>query len=269
MERMREAWRPGRRGRRAAIMRRSRGQSLVEFALIVTPFCLVFFSIVEFALITASIGSYNFAARSGARVGSIVGRTDAGVDQQIITEVTNHITGLVMAQPTEIDIFRGNPNGNAADLCLNTAPATSSSSPTPEPLGDPNCAENIYLPPFTPIDQLSCIVCNWPVDSRNDTNLYADYIGVRVLYTYTYVTGFLGVLGSGLNLSTYSMQRIEPQDYSGDRHSIQPNPLAATGPPAAVRGTAFGLPLLGSVLGLAALPEGQGAGRRSRTGNTG
>jgi Flp pilus assembly protein TadG len=210
--------------------RRSRGQSLVEFSLIVLPFFLVFFSIIEFALITASVGSFDFAARSGARLGSVIGRTSETADQQIITEAMSHVSGVVMAQPTEIDIFRANPNGNPNLLCFGSV-TQSNGLPLSYNLGDPNCAENVYLPPFLPVTQLTCTPCNWPVDNRNDTNLNADYVGVRILYTYTYVTGFLASLGSGLNLSTYSTQRIEPQDYSGHRHSTQPDPLAATGPP--------------------------------------
>ncbi|HLY32571.1 MAG TPA: TadE family protein, partial [Ktedonobacterales bacterium] len=41
---------------------RSQGQALVEFALVAPIFFLMFFGVIEFALINASIGAYNFAA---------------------------------------------------------------------------------------------------------------------------------------------------------------------------------------------------------------
>lgn len=226
--------------RGSGLVRRSQGQSLVEFALIIVPFFLVFFSIVEFALITASVGSYNFSARMGARVGSVVGRTSSTVDQQIVAEVLAHEDGLVMAKPTEIDIFRANPNGNADTLCLDTTQLPS--TPTAYPLGDSHCAEDVYLPPFQPVTQLTCNPCNWPVDSRDDSFLDADYLGVRVLYTYTYVTGFVAGFGTSLNLSTYSTQRIEPQDYNGRRHSTDPVRLALASPPAPARGAQLAVP---------------------------
>jgi hypothetical protein len=65
---------------------------------------------------------------------------------------------------------------------------------------------------------------SWDVGTRNDSLLNADYLGVRVLYQYTFLTGFITTVGSTLSLSATSAQRIEPQDF-GSSHS--PGALAA------------------------------------------
>jgi Flp pilus assembly protein TadG len=177
---------------------------MVEFALITPVFFLVFFGILEFALITASIGSFNFASREGALTGSIYGRSSANgdPDQAIVTAVRNHVQGVVMAKGQEVDIYKADPNNGS---CL-----TSGGSDIG--VGTFGCLEDQYQLNGQPLTGGSM---SWPVANRNDTLLNADYVGVRVVYQYTYVTGFIGGLGSTLTLSTYSVQRIEPQDYNG------------------------------------------------------
>jgi hypothetical protein len=182
----------------------ARGQAIVEFAMITPVFFMVFFGILEFSLIMASIGGYNFAAREAALTGSIYGRSSAygDPDQAMVKAVTGRVQGLVMAKPQEIDIYKANANNGK---CLDSSGADTG-------VGTSGCLENQYLPDGTPLPGGSM---SWPVANRDDTLLNADYLGVRVIYQYTYVTGFIGGLGSALTLSTYSVQRIEPADYNG------------------------------------------------------
>jgi Flp pilus assembly protein TadG len=197
---------PSRRRRRG----RSSGQSLVEFALIAPVFFVMFFGIVEFAFILTTLSGYNFAAREGARFGSIVGRTDANADQDILTAIINRSQALPFGAPLSVDIYKSLPDGNCVGGAVGTA----------------SCTENQYQC----TSKTTCstqTLSNWPVDSRNDTLLGADYLGVRVLFQYTFVTSFLnyycsppsscptGSAGTHLNLSATSVQRIEPQDYGG------------------------------------------------------
>jgi TadE-like protein len=198
--------------RRRSRRRGSAGQAIVEFAMITPVFFLVFFGILEFALITASIGSYDFATREGARMGSVLGRTDSNADNKIINVVLAHVQGIVMAKPQTVYIYDAEPAPQAAIPpaptleCLNV---TSGSADVA--VGDPNCREDVFTIANGTATQT---VNNWPPSARNDTEANADYLGVRVDYNYTYVTGFVAGLGSTLGLSTYSVQRIEPQDYS-------------------------------------------------------
>ena len=204
---------------------RSRGQSLVEFSLVVVPFFIIFFSTVEFALIMSSIGTYNFAARDAARLGSLLGRTDPLADSEIVAVVRSHAQGLVMAKPLEVDIYRSSPDGYCLDSSSNPLDTTSSPGVS---VDDVNCTKNVYLIDGTVKGGTTIL---WPVNARNDTLLDADYLGVRVVYQYTYLTGFIASVGTPLNLSAISVQRIEPQDFQGWRA----NPRAGVAPRLAAR----------------------------------
>lgn len=197
---------PPRRRRRG----RSAGQSLVEFALIAPVFFVMFFGIVEFALILTTLSGFNFASREGARWGSIVGNSDPTADQQIIQAVISRSQSLPFGAPLTIDIYKSLPDGTCVGGTVGTVA----------------CTEDQYQCS----SKTSCAsqtITNWAPSLRNDTLLSADYLGVRVLYQYTFVTSFLnyycnpgacttGNAGTHLNLSATSVQRIEPQDFGGD-----------------------------------------------------
>lgn len=187
---------------RTSPRRRSRGQAMVEFALVAPVFFLMFFGLIEFALINSSITSFNFAAKDAARIGSLLGRTDPTVDKQIVNDVIGRTGGLVVAKTSLIEVYRSDAAGSLP-------PST-------------NPTENSY----PPVTSAACSVCNWAVASRNDSLLNADYLGVRVTYIYTYLTAFISGGASQLQLSALSVQRIEPQDYQG--HRPQPPALLAT-----------------------------------------
>ncbi len=186
---------------RTSSRRRSRGQAMVEFALVAPVFFLMFFGLIEFALINSSITSFNFAAKDAARIGSLLGRTDPTVDTQIVNDVLGRTSGLVVAKTQFIEVYRSDAAGSLP-------PST-------------NPTENSY----PPVTSAACSVCNWAVASRNDSLLNADYLGVRITYVYTYLTAFVSGGASQLQLSALSVQRIEPQDYQG--HRPQPPALLA------------------------------------------
>ena len=172
---------------------RARGQAIVEFALVAPLFFALIFGLIEFSLISISISSYNVAAEDGARIGSLLGRTDPTVDQQIVTGVASHVTGVSVAHPLTIEIFKADVTGQ---------PVTSGG----------NIVENVYDIHGNPIGTPS-----WPVSSRIDQLLSADYLGVRITYEYDYLTAFVSGGNSTLILTATSVQRIEPQDYQGRR----------------------------------------------------
>jgi hypothetical protein len=181
----------GRTGLKARRLR-ARGQAIVEFALVAPFFFALIFGLIEFSLISISISSYNAAAEDGARIGSLLGRTDNTVDQQIVTAVASHVNGVSVAHPLTIEIFKADVTGQ---------PVTSGGS----------IVENVY-----DINDVQ-ISATWPVGSRIDQLLSADYLGVRITYEYDYLTAFVSGGNSTLILSATSVQRIEPQDYQGRR----------------------------------------------------
>lgn len=174
--------------------RRRRGQALVEFALVAPLFFLLFFGFIEFALISASIAAYNFAAKEGARVGSLLGRTDGTVDTQILNSVNSHVAGIVMAKPIKLEIYKSDVAG---DYILP---------------GNSSAIEDAYT-----FSSSSWTVQTWLPNTRDDTLVNADYLGVKITYQYTYLTAFVSGGNSSLQLTANSVQRIEPQDYQSHR----------------------------------------------------
>jgi TadE-like protein len=228
---------------------------MVEFALITPVFFLVFFSIVEFALITASIGSYDFAARDGARLGAIVGPTDPNIDTEttpnagIVPTIQGHVQGVVMAKATEIDIYNADP---ASGLCISSV-----ATAPPVQVDAAGCQEDEYTigSNWTVTPTLSA----WLPGNRNaSAGSSGQYLGVRVLYQYTYVTGFVAGLGTPLSLSVTSVQRIEPLTTSVHHRS---SPAAFGG----TRGSPRGMPVAGrGPAGSPCAPGGQDVAASAR-----
>ncbi len=174
--------------------RLSRGQAMVEFALVAPLFFLLFFGFIEFALISASIASYNFAAKDGARVGTLLGRTDPTVDTQILNSVNQHVAGVVMATAVKLEIYKSDVAG---DYILP---------------GKTAALEDAY-----DFSSQSWTVQTWQPPLRDDSLVNADYLGVKITYQYTYFTAFVSGGNSSLQLTASSVQRIEPQDYQSHR----------------------------------------------------
>lgn len=207
--------RPGKRSKLQA------GQAMVEFALVAPVFFLIFFGIIEFALIMSSVGTFNFAARDAARKASILGKSGGGAVTlaDAINVISTHVNGLVMARTQEVDVFRGAEDG----MCLT---AKAGQSATEVSIDDPKCLMDTY------IVASGTWTIPWPESDWDDSLLDADYLGVRVKYNYTYLTGFIAAAGSVLPLTAVSVQRIEPLDFSGSRAGA---PIAErSGPPGAL-----------------------------------
>lgn len=223
--------------RRSVRRRRSRGQALVEFAMIAPVFFALLFGLLEFALIGMSVATYNFAAKDAARVGSLLGRTRSDADFQMVQDISSRSAGFVVAKMTTIEIFLSNQTG---------APPIAGTTP-----------ECVYTPPFnfavdasgTPTDpSWACEAqdCHagvtpgtWPPCARNDTLLNADYLGVKITYRYTYLTSFASGGLSALTLSATSVQRVEPQDFQGD--TTHPQVVTAVVRPPAGAGVGVGV----------------------------
>jgi Flp pilus assembly protein TadG len=221
----------GTRGRRLRDRARtSRGQSLVEFALILPLFLLLVFAVVEYSLINSAIGAYNFAAKDAARQGAIDGPTVATADQDMLKIINGHVIGVVAAVPVEADIFEATESGSY--------PGTG--------------AQDVYTYSG---GAWTLVSANWQPGTlcptppcRDDRLVSQDYLGVRITYHYTYVTAFFSSAGATITLTATSVQRIEPQEL---RHHSAPG----TSPVIAARALATpGSPLGGALSLLAIAP---------------
>ena len=232
-------WRAGeRRASLAARARGHRGQSLVEFALVVPLFLLILFGVVEYALINASVGAFNFAAKEGARYEAIIGNGQSPspyqatpLDQYVVNYViVPQVAGVVMAQMQEVVVYKALQTGG----CAGTGTITGSI---------PNCQSQVTLLPGA--GGVWTITSNsWQSLTRNDQLSNADYLGVFISYQYTYLTAFFAIASPTINLSAISVQRIEPQQY-GDSGQSQPVAQVGGGAPAASNPFSAALDLLG------------------------
>ncbi len=176
--------------------RRQLGQSLVEFALVAPVLFLVIFGIIEFCFLYQSLNTVSFAAREGARVGAILGPTSATADTQIIQAIQNATangTGLLFSSLQKIEIFKSDQNGTAPAL---TAGCT------------PSANEDVFDGQGN-----ACPPANWPPSSRSATFNAQDYLGVRITFFYNWVTSFVSAAGGQLQLTSVSVQLIEPQTF--------------------------------------------------------
>jgi Flp pilus assembly protein TadG len=177
-------------------VRRHLGQSMVEFALVLPIMFTVVFGIIEFCFLFESVDTVNFAAREGARVGAVLGPTDVGADSKIIQAIQTATSGgasLLFSNIKYIEIFRSDQNG--------TVPAVLTSC-------TPGANEDVYNG-----QGVQCGTSNWPPTSRNATFNSADYLGVRITFAYNWVTSFVSATGGSLQMTSVSVQLIEPQSY--------------------------------------------------------
>ena len=172
------------------------GQTLVEFALVLPLLLTVIFGTIEFCFLYQSTNTVNFAAREGARVGAVLGPTDAGADSKIITAIFNATSGgsgLLFSQIQMIEIFKSDQNGTV-----------------PAPLASCTSASNEDV--YDGQGKL-CGTANWPPSARNATFNSADYLGVRITFVYNWVTSFVSAAQGKFKTSSVSIQLIEPQTF--------------------------------------------------------
>jgi len=172
------------------------GQTIVEFALVTPLLLLIIFGTIEFCFLYETVDTINFAAREGARVGAVIGPTDVAADSKIIQaiqEATSNGAGLLFSQIQKIEIFKSDENGTVPAPFAGCMPA-------------PN--EDVYDGQGN-----QCGTLGWPPNVRSATFNAADYLGVRITFVYDWVTSFVAAAGSQFQLTSVSVQLIEPQTY--------------------------------------------------------
>lgn len=177
--------------------RRQRGQSLVEFALVAPLLLLVIFGTIEFSFLYQTANTVNFAAREGARVGAVLGPTDAGADSKIIQVIFAATSGgaaLLFSQIQMIEIFKSNENGAV-----------------PAPLA--SCTQQANEDVYDGQGNVCPGTLGWPPSVRNATFNAADYLGVRITFAYSWVTSFVSAAQGQFKMTSISIQLIEPQTF--------------------------------------------------------
>ena len=180
---------------------RGRGQTLVEFALVIPLFMSILIAIIEFAFMFNAILATNFASRDAALVAAEAGNT-LGADCSILQAVDNDM-GMPAnpAQIRQVEIFRASAAGDqmgGATVYART--------------GTFSCG----LPDGTTVTLPYTIQSNgYPEASRCNVLVGCsgqplDHVGVRVTYRHTWRTPFGTTFGPFLDVVRSNSMRMEP-----------------------------------------------------------
>jgi Flp pilus assembly protein TadG len=189
--------------------RKSRGQSLVEFALVIPIFITLVVAIAEFAFLFTSYLSTSFASRDGVQVAAEMGG-DPCADEVILQRVESDLGAPAdKTKITSVDIFwsdlNGNPQGGAENIWNRTG---NSMCTTP--------GGTIITIPYTrtsngyPLAN-RCNIVSAAGCAPSHTSI--DTIGVKITYQYAWLTplpSLLGGSGTGMTLTQSNMMRLEP-----------------------------------------------------------
>ncbi|MEP7159179.1 MAG: TadE/TadG family type IV pilus assembly protein [Chloroflexota bacterium] len=171
-----------------------RGQSLVEFAVILPLFGLFLLGMLEMGLAFNHYMTLEYASREGSRTGSSLanggpsncagGVDSAGIDQQIVAAVQRILKSpgspITMSAVSDIRLFRSDASGNQMGSQANLWIYTPGAGPD--------------IDPGVGIDRLDFSQSSngWPVCSRR-YGPTPDSIGVRVRYAYRFQTPLGGI----------------------------------------------------------------------------
>lgn len=167
--------------------RSERGASLVEAALVVPLLILLAFGAAEFGFVFLDFLNVSSAAREGARVGSAVGDA-VDADVLMLGAIAEATSDLDNSTIEAIWIFEAQANGDPVDNCV------VDSSLNYFTCVGPTNRTNIYD------SSGNLLIGSWNSTGRNVTvglNCPAapadcpDRLGVRVVFTHQYITGFL------------------------------------------------------------------------------
>lgn len=197
--------------------RSRRGQSVVEFALILPVIMFLLLGMIEMGFAINHNSSMVTATRQGARVGASLvngssfhhcldSTNSADVDPQIIAAAEGVLRSpgspISVTQVTAIVIFEVDENGTAVAGHSNTW-TKSVNATTGAPTGDlvPHTTQNLYFAHGT---------VNWAASVRCGS-APAHGIGVRITYNYRFITP-LGSLITALGGSLFSNGQIPMSD---------------------------------------------------------
>ena len=167
---------------------RTRGQAIVEFALVTPILFFLLFAVLEGGLLLFVVGSARFASGEAVRQETESGN-GATADQDSIAVIRATPMGTTnLGTITEINIYR---LIEQADGSLTVDPARI----------------NKYR-----LDGSAIGAINWPPAVRDVTSAKSDFIGVTIYFTYSWKSfRLLGQPPMNLNQSFY--MRLEPQTY--------------------------------------------------------
>lgn len=196
--------------RRGRPTRLQRGQSLVEFALILPLFVIMLLSIIEFAFVFNALLAVNFASRDAALTAAEAGTMSGG--DCVILKAVDAAVGPPAddARIVNVMVFKTTPSGvqQGSATVYTRDPSVDNTSIC-------SAIDNTVLH-YTrtangyPEETRCNILAGCDPSVVNDT---VDNVAVRVTYRHVYVTpfrNFIGGPGGNLTFDRESVMRMEP-----------------------------------------------------------
>jgi len=200
----------------------SRGQSLVEFALVVPIFLLLLMGLIEFAFLMNGLLSINYASRDAALIGAEAGN-GVGADCQILSKVELDVTAPASTSNiSQVQIYRTNSSGQLLDTNGNVTGGPGEAVDTYDRTGSTTCiladgsSETV---PYSLIgtasypDAARCNDIGGTAEGCQAGHPGLDTIAVAITYHDTWRTplhAFLGLLGNGWTVTSSNPMRLEP-----------------------------------------------------------
>lgn len=211
---------------------RSRGQSMIEFALVAPTFFLIIFGIVEFGLMMFDVASSRYAAGESARAEAYAGNTtqvcsdvpgctrlhpavySCDADCQALTAINNTALGTTkLITVNFIDIRRY--TCSAAGVCTPTtsfgATMTSGSSCPPASCVRYKLDHSCY--PGGGAAPCGGSPLAYPPSGRSTTYATPEYLGVTINYTYKWLTSIMSSIAASPTFNASFVIRVEPQKF--------------------------------------------------------
>lgn len=168
--------------RRESARRRqgSRGQALVEFALLVMALMFIVVGATDISTLLDDHLNVVYAARAGARTGSVIGAYAPSTapytaDCAIIGAVQSALTSNRDVQVSKIAIYKADAQGQPVSSSLEDIYA-----------GNAVCNSDGSISP-------GATQVGWPPACRNNTAFVEDSLGVAITYSYTYQFNLIGI----------------------------------------------------------------------------
>jgi Flp pilus assembly protein TadG len=188
---------------------RTRGQSLVEFALVLPLFIILLLSLIEFAFVFNALLAVNFASRDAALAAAEAGDM-TGADCVILKAVDAAIdTPADDGNIQSVTIYKASPNG--AQLGSSTVYTRITGTNSAICAGIDGSAIHYTRSANGYPETSRCNILAGCVP--NVTNDTVDNIAVRVTFSHTYITpirNFFGGPGGTLTFDRESVMRMEP-----------------------------------------------------------
>jgi Flp pilus assembly protein TadG len=183
----------------------TRGQSLVEFALVFPLFFILLLAAIEFAFAMNAVASIGFATRDAALAAAEAGNSSSA-DCSILRALDGSITAPAdNERVSEVRIFKSDTNGSE----LGPVNTYDRSGATSCPLPDGTAASVAYRQVSSSYPETGR--CNELQGCKVQTTV--DTVGVQVSYRYDWVTPLhwlLPMSGPGYTLVSTNAMRMEP-----------------------------------------------------------